>query len=137
VGSDAILPSQGGDDDPRLTGYMPRPLGQPGGWRDPTSADDTATAGEDASEPQDPAVAAVGDRLVDLNRPPSEYDPCLTVVVPTRNEEQNMGALLQRLAPALDGLNAEIIVVDDSDDATCSALAASAKACPPGANGCS
>jgi dolichol-phosphate mannosyltransferase len=130
VGSDAILPSQGDDDDPRLTGYMSRPFGQPGGWRDTTPADDTATAGEDASEPPDPAVAAAGDRLVDLNRPPSQYEPSVTVVVPTRNEEQNMGALLQRLAPALGGLSAEIIVVDDSDDATCSALAASAKACP-------
>jgi glycosyltransferase involved in cell wall biosynthesis len=52
------------------------------------------------------------------------------VVVPTRNEEQNVSPLLQRLGPALATLNAEIIVVDDSGDGTSATLAASAETCP-------
>ncbi|GAA4244967.1 hypothetical protein GCM10022255_010210 [Dactylosporangium darangshiense] len=42
----------------------------------------------------------------------------LTVLVPTRNEEGNIGPLLDRLDAAVAGISAEIVVVDDSDDAT-------------------
>jgi dolichol-phosphate mannosyltransferase len=42
----------------------------------------------------------------------------VSVVVPTRNEAGNVSPLLERLDAALDGLPAEVIVVDDSDDET-------------------
>ena len=44
----------------------------------------------------------------------------LSVVVPTRNEAENMEPLITRLAPVLAGSGRrwEVIVVDDSDDAT-------------------
>ncbi len=42
----------------------------------------------------------------------------VTVVVPTRNEEGNIAVLVERLAVALQGQNARILFVDDSDDAT-------------------
>src|SRR4030088_429215 len=50
----------------------------------------------------------------------------LTVIVPTRNEEQNVARLLERLGPAVEPLGAEIVFVDDSDDGTPEALAVSA-----------
>ena len=43
--------------------------------------------------------------------------PVLSVVVPTRNESGNVGPLLRRLAAALRE-TAEVVFVDDSDDAT-------------------
>lgn len=42
----------------------------------------------------------------------------VSVVVPTRNEAENVDALLDRLGPALSGIPAEVIFVDDSDDET-------------------
>ncbi len=42
----------------------------------------------------------------------------LTVVVPTYNEGPNVGVLVERLAAALHGRNAEILFVDDSVDDT-------------------
>jgi serine/threonine protein kinase/glycosyltransferase involved in cell wall biosynthesis len=47
---------------------------------------------------------------------PSSYD--LTVVIPTRNERDNIMPLLHELQESLDGMKAEIIFVDDSDDDT-------------------
>jgi dolichol-phosphate mannosyltransferase len=44
--------------------------------------------------------------------------PALNVIVPTRNEAGNIGPLLARLEEALVGIDAEVLVVDDSDDAT-------------------
>lgn len=44
--------------------------------------------------------------------------PQVSVVVPTRNEERNVGPLLRRLDEALRGMTGEVIFVDDSDDAT-------------------
>ena len=44
--------------------------------------------------------------------------PRLTVVVPTRHERDTVPVLLERLVPALAGLRAEILFVDDSDDDT-------------------
>ncbi|MGB9483224.1 MAG: glycosyltransferase [Candidatus Dormiibacterota bacterium] len=41
----------------------------------------------------------------------------VSVVVPTRNEGPNLGALYSALSEALTGLSAEVIVVDDSTDA--------------------
>src|SRR6266567_2251619 len=45
---------------------------------------------------------------------PATYD--LTVVIPTRNERDNIMPLLHELQEALDGIRVEIIFVDDSDD---------------------
>src|SRR5215213_6135892 len=44
--------------------------------------------------------------------------PDLSVIIPTRNEAENIGPLLGRLLPALSGAAVEIIFVDDSDDDT-------------------
>ncbi len=48
----------------------------------------------------------------------------LSVIVPTRNEKDNIPPLLSALRQALSGIRAEIIVVDDSDDDTPSVVAA-------------
>jgi cellulose synthase/poly-beta-1,6-N-acetylglucosamine synthase-like glycosyltransferase len=47
---------------------------------------------------------------------PAAHD--LTVVIPTRNEQDNIVPLLHELQAALDGMRVEIIFVDDSDDDT-------------------
>ena len=44
--------------------------------------------------------------------------PALSVIVPTRNEASNIEPLLARLQDVLAGIDAEVLVVDDSDDAT-------------------
>jgi dolichol-phosphate mannosyltransferase len=54
----------------------------------------------------------------------------LTVLVPTREESENVRVLLDRLTPSLAGLEAEILVVDDSDDDTPAALVNAAASCP-------
>ena len=56
--------------------------------------------------------------------------PRLSVVVPTRNEESNVGPLLKRLASVFSPEEAEVIVVDDSNDATPQVLADRAAGCP-------
>jgi dolichol-phosphate mannosyltransferase len=56
--------------------------------------------------------------------------PRLSVVVPTRNEESNVGPLLERLASVFSPEEAEVIVVDDSNDATPQVLADRAAGCP-------
>jgi putative flippase GtrA len=49
--------------------------------------------------------------------------PDLTVIIPTRNEIENVEPLLDRLVAALAGTAAEIIFVDDSDDDTAREIA--------------
>src|SRR5262249_38489500 len=44
--------------------------------------------------------------------------PTLSLVIPTRNEAENVSPLVARLAHALDGTDYELLFVDDSDDAT-------------------
>jgi dolichol-phosphate mannosyltransferase len=44
--------------------------------------------------------------------------PALSVIVPTRNEVGNIEPLLARLQDALASIDAEVLVVDDSDDDT-------------------
>ncbi|HET9653902.1 MAG TPA: glycosyltransferase, partial [Kineosporiaceae bacterium] len=53
----------------------------------------------------------------------------LTVVVPTRDEVDNVAALLERLGPPLSALGAEILFVDDSDDDTPDAIRTAAAVC--------
>src|SRR5690242_20172729 len=54
----------------------------------------------------------------------------LSIVIPTRNEELNVGPLLGQLASACDPADTELVVVDDSDDETPEVLANSAVYCP-------
>jgi dolichol-phosphate mannosyltransferase len=68
--------------------------------------------------------------LVALNNHAGHTAPRLSVVVPTRNEEGNVGPLLERLACVFSPEEAEVIVIDDSSDATPQALACSAARCP-------
>lgn len=91
-----------------------------------------------ADGPAGPAAEEEGDasgpRLrrcvpVDLNATMIGAKPHLTVIIPTRNEEQNVALLLERLGPAVEPLGAEIVFVDDSDDGTAEALAVCALAC--------
>ena len=74
--------------------------------------------------------AELPDTLVDLNRAGSGGTPALTVVVPTRDEKDTIELLLARLGPAVAPLNAEIVIVDDSDDDTPDLLAEAAGTCP-------
>lgn len=53
------------------------------------------------------------------------YSPVsLSVVIPTRNEADNICPLLARVEKAISGLRAEVIFVDDSTDATASVIMA-------------
>ena len=56
----------------------------------------------------------------------------LSVVIPTRNEAGNVGALVERLGQVLAGVPADLIFVDDSSDETPGLLRALAEAPPPG-----
>src|ERR1700749_3401650 len=51
----------------------------------------------------------------DMAAPGRAYD--LSVIIPTRNEAGNIRPLLDRLGDALSGIAAEVLVMDDSDDA--------------------
>lgn len=42
----------------------------------------------------------------------------VSLIIPTRNEEENLPALIQKLSEVLEGKSCEVILVDDSDDAT-------------------
>jgi glycosyltransferase involved in cell wall biosynthesis len=53
-----------------------------------------------------------------LNDVGESVRPTLTVIVPTRNERENVPTLLDRLGAAVAPLSAEILLVDDSDDDT-------------------
>lgn len=54
----------------------------------------------------------------------------LSIIVPTFNEEPNVAALVRRVAIAVQGVEAEIIFVDDSTDATPDAVRAAAASAP-------
>ncbi|MFI7407754.1 glycosyltransferase [Streptomyces sp. NPDC049627] len=66
----------------------------------------------------------------DLNGPPGTTTPQLTVVVPTRNEQEVIPLLLQSLGDAFLRLPVEVLFVDDSDDDTPATAAAHAALCP-------
>ncbi|HLW59435.1 MAG TPA: glycosyltransferase [bacterium] len=44
--------------------------------------------------------------------------PALSIIIPTYNEAETIGALVDRTTAALDGLDYELVVVDDSTDGT-------------------
>lgn len=54
--------------------------------------------------------------------------PRVCVLVPTRNEADNVAALLGRLVPVLARIGGEVLFVDDSDDGTALAVTAAARA---------
>lgn len=57
-----------------------------------------------------------GSQLLPQEHNPDTYE--LSVVIPTRNEQENIVPLLIALQQALETVNTEIIFVDDSDDET-------------------
>jgi dolichol-phosphate mannosyltransferase len=56
----------------------------------------------------------------------------LSVVVPSRNESENVAVLIRRLRAVLTGLSAEILFMDDSDDETPEAIGSAAWSATPG-----
>jgi putative flippase GtrA len=58
--------------------------------------------------------------------PSTSPAPCLSVLVPTRNEAGNVDRLIERIEHSLRGLSAELVFVDDSDDATAERIAEAA-----------
>jgi dolichol-phosphate mannosyltransferase len=92
---------------------------------------DYATSPLDHIIEDEPPASTAGRRAVmALNYAAEHARPRLSIVVPTRNEEGNVGPLLDRLASVLSPGEAEVIVVDDSSDATPQALADCAVYCP-------
>jgi dolichol-phosphate mannosyltransferase len=61
-------------------------------------------------------------------------DPELAVLVPTRNEADNIEELLRRISAAVAGIPTEIVFVDDSDDDTPAVIRAVARR--PGGGAC-
>jgi transposase len=84
------------------------------GANGPGKLPDAAPQHAVSGEPQSAGLLAEED-VIRTIAPISEE---LTVVIPTRNERDNIMPLLHALREALDGLRAEIIFVDDSDDDT-------------------
>lgn len=72
--------------------------------------------------------AEAGD--VGTGRTMSRAQPKVCVLVPTRNEAENVALLLARLGPVLARLDGEVLFVDDSDDQTPAVVAAEASAAP-------
>ena len=68
-------------------------------------------------ERQQNSVGGAGAFRARLRTEPART-PDLTIVAPTRNEEAVIGAFIESLDAALSGIDAELIVVDDSDDDT-------------------
>jgi dolichol-phosphate mannosyltransferase len=74
-----------------------------------------------------PQLASADPAVRDLNEAARQAVPRrLSIVIPTRNEELNVGPLLEQLALAFDPADTELLVVDDSDDETPEVLAESA-----------
>src|SRR6476619_5065342 len=67
-----------------------------------------------------------GLELTTVHDPRPNHPVALTVILPTRNESKNIPVLFELLAPALADLSGELIVVDDSDDDTGTAVTRSA-----------
>lgn len=57
-------------------------------------------------------------------------NPAVCVLVPTRNEEGNVVSLVNRVAAAVQGLDAELLFVDDSDDGTAEVIRSLAQNAP-------
>src|SRR4029077_7245458 len=92
-------------------GWSPPPSSRPATFCEETERL-RRLAGGGAALPADPILSA---------RPGG---PQLSVVVPTRNEADNLPLLIGRLRQALAGLDVEICVVDDSDNDSATVRAA-------------
>lgn len=57
-------------------------------------------------------------KKVEVRIAPNVECPALSIVIPTRNEADNIKPLYDRIAAVADGLNCECVFVDDSDDQT-------------------
>ena len=97
---------------------------------DPAPAQQSFTTPTNNSEPGPFPGGELPETLADLNHAGSGGTPALTVVVPTRDEKDTIELLLARLGPAVAPLNAELLIVDDSDDGTPDLLAEAARTCP-------
>ncbi|WP_416985134.1 glycosyltransferase [Streptomyces sp. T028] len=75
-----------------------------------------------------PPAHAAEHAVVELNEQATTV-PRLTVMIPTRDEQEGLPLLLQALGPAFAGLGAELLLVDDSDDATPAVATAEASQC--------
>ncbi len=60
----------------------------------------------------------------------SEAQPTVSVIIPTRNERDNVASLMERLEGALQHSSAELIFVDDSDDDTQATIVANQRRLP-------
>ena len=71
------------------------------------------------AEPRLDAVFSLeGDEPIDLTELAPGQAAWFTIVIPTRNEADNIGPLLERLGAAMSGLPGEVLFVDDSSDDT-------------------
>lgn len=61
--------------------------------------------------------------MADLRADSGAAAPELSVVLPTRNEANNIAPLIARLEAALEGVQSELVFIDDSDDQTAQLLA--------------
>jgi len=80
-----------------------------------------AAAGTDASEGVQTACAPPGGTRV-ASCEARVAHPLLSIVVPTKNERDNVGALVERLERVLPAVSMEIVFVDASDDGTAEAI---------------
>ncbi len=76
-----------------------------------------------------PKDSVIGIDLVDqVNHSNVKLD--LSIIVPTRNEVGNINPLLNKISQALNGLNAEVLFVDDSTDDTPQTIEAALQSYP-------
>ena len=89
-------------------------------------ADDTRADTGDRSDWARPGGSEIPEELTVL---PPDTAPWFTIIVPTRNEEGSVTALLDRLADELGDVRAEVLFVDDSSDRTPEVIRAVAREC--------
>jgi putative flippase GtrA len=68
-------------------------------------------------------------QLQDVTVLPPDTAPWFTIIVPTRNEEGSVAALLNSLAESLGAARAEVLFVDDSSDQTPQMIKRAAREC--------
>jgi dolichol-phosphate mannosyltransferase len=73
---------------------------------------------DSADHPRDDQTVSSRLHIATVNGELNFVAPELTLIIPTRNERDNVEELLQQLTAALEGLPSEILFVDDSDDDT-------------------
>ena len=112
-------PTIGGDDVPTVPLRLPAdPVVGGGAGEESEETLDAAALQRARDDARHPARA--------LNELADSRTPHLTIVVPTRNEAQNVQPLLERLGAASGTLPTEVLFVDDSDDDTGEVIAARA-----------